>query len=137
MLIYWIPPLAWMIFISPLNSLLTTRETSAVFLPLLSWVLPHLTPETKATLHVIFRKMGHFLGYALLASLLFRAFRGGAKTLRFSPVVAAGLISLGYAALDEYLQTLIPARTGSFYDWIIDSCGIASALSILLWKKKR
>lgn len=129
--------MAWMIFISPLNSLLTSGETSSLVLPFISWLMPHLTPSVKATLHIIFRKTGHFLGYAFLAFLLFRAIRGGAKTVRFSSILFAGLISFGYAALDEYLQTFIPTRTGSFYDWLIDSCGIAIALSILVWRSKK
>jgi VanZ family protein len=39
--------------------------------------------------------------------------------------------------MDEYMQTFIPARTGSFYDWLIDSSGIACSLAILSWKNKR
>jgi VanZ family protein len=39
--------------------------------------------------------------------------------------------------MDEYIQTFIPARTGSFYDWLIDSSGIACSLAILSWKNKR
>jgi VanZ family protein len=89
------------------------------------------------TLHGLLRKAGHFLEYAFLAFLLFRAFRGRGKPFRYTWILYAGLISLGYSALDEYLQAFIPARTGSFFDWIIDASGIACSLGILMIRGKR
>lgn len=136
-LIYWLPPLAWMIFISPMNDLLTSHSTSSLIMPLIAWVFPDASRHTSEALHILLRKTGHFLEYAFLAFLLFRGFRGSKKTYQFTWILYAGLISLGYSALDECLQTFIPARTGSFYDWLIDSSGIACSLGILSWKKKR
>jgi VanZ family protein len=134
--IYWLPPVAWMIFISPVNDLLTSQSTSSLIMPLLTWLFPDASQHTSETLHILLRKTGHFLEYAFLAFLLFRGFRGSKKTVQFTWIPYAGLISLGYSAMDEYIQTFIPARTGSFYDWLIDSSGIACALAILSWKNK-
>ena len=136
-LIYWLPPLAWMIFISPVNDLLTSHSTSSLLMPLITWLLPHASQHTSETLHILLRKAGHFVEYAFLAFLWFRGFRGSKKTLQFTWILYAGLISLGYSAMDEYMQTFIPARTGSFYDWLIDSTGIACSLGILALKNKR
>jgi VanZ family protein len=135
--IYWLPAVLWMIFISPVNDLLTSHSTSSLLMPLITWLLPHASQHTSETLHILLRKAGHFVEYAFLAFLLFRGFRGSKKTLQFTWILYAGLISLGYSAMDEYMQTFIPARTGSFYDWLIDSSGIACSLAILSWKNKR
>ncbi len=135
--VYWIPPVAWMVFISPVNALLTSQRTSSFFMPLIAWLLPQASLHMTATLHILLRKTGHFLEYALLAFLLFRAFRGGRQAFELTWIVYAGLISLGYSALDEYLQTFTLTRTGSLYDWIIDASGIACSLGLLVWKKRR
>jgi len=136
-LVYWLPPVVWMIFISPVNDLLTSHSTSSLIMPLITWLLPHASRHTADTLHILLRKAGHFVEYAFLAFLLFRGFRGIKKTYQYTWILYAGLISLGYSAMDEYMQTFIPARTGSFYDWLIDSSGIACSLAILSWKNKR
>jgi len=136
-LVFWLPPVLWMIFISPVNDLLTSHSTSSLIMPLITWLLPRASQPTSETLHILLRKTGHFLEYAFLAFLLFRGFRGSKKTLQFTWILYAGLISLGYSAMDEYMQTFIPARTGSFYDWLIDSLGILFALGILSGKHKK
>ena len=46
-------------------------------------------------------------------------------------IVYAGLIAVCYGALDEFLQTFIPLRKGSFYDWMIDSAGTVVTLLII------
>jgi VanZ family protein len=136
-LVFWLPPVLWMIFISPVNDLLTSHSTSSLIMPLITWLLPRASQHTSETLHILLRKTGHFLEYAFLAFLLFRGFRGSKKTLQFTWILYAGLISLGYSAMDEYMQTFIPTRTGSFYDWLIDSLGILFALGILSGKHKK
>ena len=136
-LVFWLPPVLWMVFISPVNDLLTSHSTSSLIMPLITWLLPRASQHTSETLHILLRKTGHFLEYAFLAFLLFRGFRGSKKTLQFTWILYAGLISLGYSAMDEYMQTFIPARTGSFYDWLIDSLGILFALGILSGKHKK
>lgn len=136
-LIYWLPPAVWMIFISPLNNLLTAHSTSSLIMPLIAWLLPDASRHVSETLHILLRKTGHFLEYAFLAFLLFRGFRGSNKSFQFIWLLYAGLISLGYSALDEYMQTFVPGRTGSFYDWLIDASGIACSLGIILSKNKR
>ena len=50
-------------------------------------------------------------------------------------MIAAGVIALRYAALDEFLQSMIAARTGSLYDWLIDSAGVLCAMGILSIRK--
>jgi VanZ family protein len=130
-LIYWLPPVAWMVFIFPSNEVLTAESTSHLIVPLLRFLFPGAGPETIETLHIIVRKCTHFLNYAFLAFLLFRAFRSGNKEFRMQWIVFAGCAAVGYAALDEIVQVLISARSGSVYDWLIDSFGVVVALGVI------
>ncbi|MEW6052858.1 MAG: VanZ family protein [Nitrospirota bacterium] len=138
LLYYWLPPVLWMIFISPLNELLSSSHTSSFLLPLLQWLFPQAARATLEAVHVFIRKMSHFLEYAFLAFLLFRAFRAGSREWRKEWLVSAGLIAIAYACLDECLQSFIPSRTGSVYDWMIDATGVLSFMVIVaLWNSGR
>ena len=75
------------------------------------------------------RKLTHVAEYALLALLWFWA--NAARTGR--PVRAtwiALLVCLACALVDEAHQAIIPARTGSLRDVVIDVSGAAAALLI-------
>lgn len=134
--IYWLPPVLWMLFISPINELLTSHSTSSFVIPLITWLWPQASQNAVEGIHIILRKTGHFLEYALLAFLLLRAFSKGGRAYRLSYIFYAAIISIGYSAMDEYLQTFIPARTGSARDWLIDISGVAFSLGILSIRKK-
>jgi VanZ family protein len=131
-IIYWLPPLIWMVIIFPSNDYLSSESTSYIIVPLLQWLLPHASQSTIDMLHITVRKFAHFFNYAFLAFLLYRAFRAGnSKVWRPEWIVFAGLIGVVYGSLDEYMQTFIPSRTGSVYDWIIDFSGAIFALGTL------
>ncbi|HKH13440.1 MAG TPA: VanZ family protein [Solirubrobacterales bacterium] len=77
---------------------------------------------------VALRKLGHAGGYAVLAFAWWRAFRGLLPTSRrFAAIVAAVVVSLAYAASDEFHQSLVTSRHGTPIDVLIDSIGIAAA----------
>lgn len=137
LVIYWLPPILWMWFIFPTNDALTVSSTSRIIVPLLMWLFPNADSVTIDSLHILARKSIHFLDYAFLAFLLFRAFRGRNKGWQMRWVSYAGIITIGYSSLDEFFQTLIPSRTGEFSDWIIDAAGAVFALGIITIMKKR
>ena len=129
--IYWLPPLLWMVFIFPTNDALTFSTTSYIIVPLLKWLFPTADTVQINSLHILARKFMHFFEYALLAVLLLRAFRGRKRDWSWNWILYAGIITIGYSSLDETLQTIIPSRTGSFSDWMIDSAGAVCALLIV------
>ena len=133
---YWIPALAWMVFFFPTNDSLTSDSTFYIIIPILKWLLPSASQLTLEGIHTAIRKVSHFLGYGFLAFLLFRAFRDKSMMFRWQWIFYAGLISAGYGVLDEYIQTLIPTRTGSFYDWMIDAAGSVIILVLISIKNK-
>jgi len=82
---------------------------------------------------VAMRKLGHLGGYALLAALWAWALAGTVRR----PLVWAALVSLAYAATDEYHQTFVEGRHGAATDVGIDALGIALAiLAIWVWRAR-
>ena len=85
-------------------------------------------------LDLILRKCVHIFEYFMLNVLFYRAIKGSfnldGKRLFFYSVLFCVL----YALMDEYHQTFVPTRTGSIYDVMVDSIGIAIAYVILRWK---
>ena len=87
------------------------------------------------------RKSGHVFGYGLLSILFFRAWRetlpsltGARWMLRWSSIAVLGTAVV--ASLDEWHQSFIPSRTGTYKDVILDtSAGIAAQLALLLYWK--
>ena len=92
----------------------------------LSWLIPASSPVFDPA-HVLVRKSGHVLAYALLGALDFRAVRGASEgwTLRWSIIAAA--LAIAVAILDEWHQSMVPMRTGSAWDVLIDFSGITLA----------
>ena len=72
---------------------------------------------------IVFRKIGHVVGYALLTTAWWWALRGEVDR----PLVWAIGISFAYACTDEYHQTFVRGREGTPRDVGIDAIGIAIA----------
>ncbi len=131
---YWLLPVLWMVFLFPTNETLTHDSTLRFIMPVLTWILHHADSKTIELIHTLIRKAGHFLGYSLLAFLLFRAFRSGRRFWKLKWIVFAGIISLAYAALDEYIQVFLPIRSGRFTDWMINATGVFCTLGLMSLK---
>ena len=76
---------------------------------------------------VVGRNLGHFGGYALLAAAWCWALWGRVSR----PMAWAAALSLVYAIADEYHQTFVEGRTGTWEDVAIDALGIAAALLVI------
>jgi VanZ family protein len=71
------------------------------------------------------RKLAHIGVYAVLMVLLFRALQGHTDNKRHALLLAA-LLAVLYALSDEWHQTFVAGRYGSFRDVWIDILGIAA-----------
>lgn len=78
------------------------------------WLLPYDYP---------LRKLAHLLVYAVLFRLARRAFGRPGAAFAFAVL---------YAVSDEWHQSFIPGRDGSWRDVVVDGCGAA-----LAWALKR
>jgi VanZ family protein len=69
-----------------------------------------------------FKKGGHMLGYALLATTLYHALNNSKGSIKLKFILVLCLVAL-YAASDEFHQKFTPGRTASFRDVGIDVAG--------------
>jgi VanZ family protein len=135
---YWAPPIIWMSMIFWFSTdLFSGDNTGSLLWKVVSFIYPGVTQELFDSIHFYVRKAGHLTEYAVLALLLFRAFRSGAQARwRRWWALSSLLVAFLYASLDEYHQTFTRHRTASVYDSLIDTSGAATAL-ILLWLFRR
>jgi VanZ family protein len=77
---------------------------------------------------VVFRKIGHITGYALLTALWAWALHGLVRR----PLLWAVAISFAYACTDEFHQSFVATRHATPVDVGIDSIGIALAAGFVL-----
>lgn len=89
-------------------------------------------PSVPGRWDLLLKKTMHVAAYAILTWLYFRALRGwwsDDARVRFAGVALA----IAYAVSDEYHQTYVPGRSGSWIDVVIDSVGVLSAM-LLDWR---
>jgi glycopeptide antibiotics resistance protein len=125
---YWLPVLAWMIFIFiGSTDLLSAEHTSRFIGPFLRWFAPDISIATIASIQLVVRKCGHLTEYAILAALLCRAMRHSSRGW-----FVALAISAIYAALDEFHQSFVSSRTGTPWDVLIDCIG--ALIGVLIYR---
>lgn len=115
------------------TDLLSTQHTSRYLVPFLRWLMPDVSGQTIIQIHFFLRKAAHVTEYAILAVLLWRAFRFHRIDVRSSlwPQAAIALvITVLFAMSDEYHQSYVPSRGASHGDVMIDSCGALAALAV-------
>ena len=130
---YWLPLLIWLgvIFVGS-TSVMSAEHTSRYVVPFLLWLKPGMSPNAIWTILVVARKCAHVTEYAVLALLLWRAFRS-VPTLGRKTLTVFGAVLLGcalFAASDEFHQTFVKSRTPSIRDVFLDVGGALLGLLI-------
>jgi VanZ family protein len=137
----WFAAILWLIVIAIESSAyLSAHNTSRILYPLLHFFfgLDHAHFEHW---HFYMRKGGHVFGYGLLSILLFRAWRETLPVVEYSRwtfrwVALAVLGTALVASLDEWHQSVIPSRTGTPRDVLLDTCaGIGGQILVFLWSR--
>ena len=132
----WIPALLWFGIIAlESTDLLSATHTLSLVHRVLALFQLHIEPQVQA--NAVLRKFGHFVGYAVLSWLLFRAWRAtlprpAAVRWALRWAVLAFLMTVAVAFLDEWHQTSIPSRNGEVKDVMLDSAGAAAAQCLIL-----
>lgn len=88
--------------------------------------IPSLESGLRLIWDVVLRKIAHAVEFGILGILLVRAF---APQTRRSLTIAFILATL-YAASDEWHQTFVANRTGSWVDVLIDALGVLLGLVV-------
>jgi VanZ family protein len=78
---------------------------------------------------ILLRKIAHFSEYAVLVACWWRALRTVTDPTR--ALAAAYLVTVAYAASDEFHQTFVDGRTGTPRDVLIDATGAAVAAGLI------
>jgi len=129
----WLPVVAWAILISWASTdAFSASHTSQFIIPALHWLIPHASADTLDRLYFFIRKIAHFAEYFVFSFLLLRAIRGEHRGWQIRWAIAALAIAAGYSALDEFHQSIVPSRTASTWDSLLDTTGAATA-QVLLW----
>ncbi len=71
---------------------------------------------------LVLRKLAHLVEYGILGALLLRA-------VGREPVALA--VGSAYAVTDEIHQVFVTGRTGSPFDWLIDTIGVFAGVVLL------
>jgi len=139
---FWIgPPLGLMVLIFLLGTNAAgAGETRSLLARLLRFFAPGLyqglSPETFHLLNIVFRKTGHFCGYALLGILNARAWLGLRGTFNRQGAGWSWSATVAWAAVDEFHQLFSSRRGGSARDVALDALGAAAGILLYsLWKQ--
>lgn len=81
-------------------------------------------------------KIAHFAAYGLLAFLFWRFGEARKRPRTGAFLWYAALILCAYGALDEYLQSFVN-RCADVVDWLCDVAGVALALGVLEWRRRK
>ena len=86
-----------------------------------------------------FGTQAHFIEYAVLALLLYRALRSTAG--RASAFIWTLVLASGYAVTDELHQSFVPLRVPDVGDWAVDTagalCAAGGAILVERWLASR
>ena len=109
-------------------------HTGGVLVTLLSWLHLKLSVHSLHLLHCAIRKSAHFVAYAILSALFFRAVRGPLPPTMWRPLwalMALG-VCLAVSSGDEFHQLYTPGRGGSAWDVLLDMTGAFFAQLLIL-----
>jgi VanZ family protein len=129
---YWLPPVVWAcVILAASSDAFSSSHTGGPIRAILEGVFGPLSDVAFDRVHFAIRKASHLTEYAILGTLLFRAFRAEAGGWQFrwarNAVIVAGLV----ATMDEAHQAMVPTRGSSPVDVAIDVAGAAAAQAAL------
>ena len=132
----WIAAILWIgVICIESTDLMSSNNTGSFIYSLLAPFWPSIDPIKFGEFHAVLRKVGHFVGYGILSFLLFRAWRATLRRgVQWTVLWAAVsfLMTALVASLDEWHQTFIPSRTGTYKDVLLDSAA-ALCVQVLLF----
>ena len=108
----------------------SAENTGVALGSIFHWLLPGLSEAHIAALHAVIRKAAHLTEFAVLGGLWFVALTRERGLSRRGAAWVAWLVAVGWACLDELHQTIVPGRTPSVTDVLIDSTGALIAVLV-------
>jgi VanZ family protein len=137
----WWPAAVWIVLIAfESTDFFSSQNTGSILYMVLSKFFPGMHRETFEILHHYLRKTGHFVGYGTLSVLLLRGWRatlGPWNSKLGRTLLLSWLGTVFVATMDEWHQSYIPSRTGTWKDVVLDStAGLVFLLVAFFWLKR-
>ena len=139
----WLPSFIWLVLIAiESTDWLSSANTSRILYPILHF-LTGVGREQFAIWNFYIRKTGHVVGYFVLSWVMFNSWRASLPiqsaarwSLRWARI--SFLLSVMVAAMDEWHQTFIASRTGTWHDLVLDSAAALTAqVLVFFWIRFR
>ncbi len=137
----WWPAMVWVGLISiESTDMFSSQHTGAMLYYLLTRFYAGINLHDFLTFHFYLRKTGHVTGYGILSLLLLRGWRATLDPARAwlgRVTLLSWLGTVFVAALDEWHQSYIPSRTGTWHDVVLDSvAGLLFLLIAYAWLRR-
>jgi VanZ family protein len=136
----WWPAAVWIGLIAfESTDFFSSEHTGSMLYTLLTHLFGNINFYNFHLFHYYLRKTGHVIGYGMLSLLLLRGWR--ATFVRnhawlWQTALLAWLGTAFVASMDEWHQTYIPSRTGTWRDAVLDSvAGLAFLLAAFFWSR--
>jgi len=103
---------------------LSAQHTGSMLYTLLTRLFGEVNLYDFLIFHHYLRKTGHVIGYGMLSLLLLRGWRatfGQTRALLWRTALLSWLGTAFVASMDEWHQSFIPSRTGTWRDAVLDS----------------
>jgi VanZ family protein len=137
----WWPAIVWIGIITfESTDFFSSQNTGNMLYTLLMHLFGHISFYKFLVFHHYLRKTGHVVGYGMLSVLLLRGWQATLDQDHAQLGRTALLSWLGtvfVAAMDEWHQSYIPSRTGTWRDVVLDSvAGVVFLLVAYFWLRR-
>jgi VanZ family protein len=137
----WWPAAVWVGLIAfESTDFFSSEHTGTIIYSLLTRLFGDINLYNFLVFHHYLRKTGHVVGYGMLGLLSLRGWRatfGQGRALLWRTSLLSWLGTAFIAAMDEWHQSYIPSRTGTWKDAVLDSAaGFGFLLVAYLWLRR-
>ena len=137
----WWPAVVWIVLITfESTDYFSAEHTGSMLYALLTHLFGQISFYKFLVFHHYLRKTGHVVGYGMLSLLLLRGWRvtfGQTFALLWRTALLSWLGTAFVASLDEWHQSYIPSRTGTWKDAVLDSvAGFVFLLVAYFWLRR-
>lgn len=137
----WWPAFVWMLLIAfESTDVFSAEHTGSMLYALLTRIFGDINLASFLVFHHYLRKTGHFVGYGMLAVLLLRGWRATLDRNNikfFRTALLSWLGTVFVATMDEWHQSYIPSRTGTWRDVVLDStAGLIFLVVAYFWLRR-
>jgi VanZ family protein len=138
----WWPVAVWVGLIAfESTDFFSAQNTSSTLYTLLTHLFGQINLYDFLIFHHYLRKTGHVVGYGMLGLLMLRGWRvtlDHDHTRLGRTALLSWLGTVFVAVMDEWHQSFIPSRTGTWRDVALDSAaGLAFLLAAYFWIRRR